>query len=412
MIASQKIGKSFMGALNYNLKKLGHPDPQMRAELLATNFADLDPALIKQEVEMMKSLKPNLGRYVYHTSINFGKEDKDKLDNEKLLDIANEYLKESGYTNNQYMVFRHHDAEHPHIHLLVNRISFDGTVVSDSNNFKKSEAVLRSLEVKYGLTQVPGSGKAETKAVKKGELEMVIRTGRPSDKMLLQEKMKALLRVPKLTIPEMIRLGGKEGIYFLFNQAATGRVTGITYFHENFKVKGQALGNQFKWAEVTKKVDYEQTRDSQAISEANHRTRAAYGQSESPAEERTRSERTKYERTNYERAGSERTRSAGTSSGRANDTEPALPDAAEFAERSENGEQHRPGTGEDLAEGLPAGTTSGEPASGMETAHEGNDSDRVLLDHWGNRYIPPFAVQLEDDEDDAIRKRKRRGIGR
>ena len=329
MIASQKIGKSFMGALNYNLKKFNHPDTQLRAELLATNFASTDPALIRQEVELMKSMKPNLGRYVYHTSINFGKEDKDKLDNEKLLTIANDYLKESGYTNNQYMIFRHHNADHPHIHLLVNRISFDGTVVSDSNNFKKSEAILRKLETKYELSQVQDSSKAETKAVKKGELQMVIRTARPSDKMLLQEKMKVILQKPNLTITELIRLGGKEDLYFLFNQASTGRVTGITYFHEDFKIKGQALGNQFKWAEITKIVAYEQNRDSQAISEANHSTRAAYGE---PGSTAAAGERTGSERTKYERAGSERTRSAGTSCGRTKDAEPALPDAAKFIE--------------------------------------------------------------------------------
>lgn len=227
-------------ALNYNLKKLYHSDPEIREELLATNFASTDPAIIGQEVEMMKSLEPNLSRYVYHTSINFPKED--KLDNSKLLAIAHDYLKESGYTNKQYMIFRHHDADHPHIHLLVNRISFDGTVVSDSNNFKKSEVILRNLEVKYGLTQVQDSKKAETKAVKKGELEMVIRTGKPSDKILLQEKMKALLDRPSLTVTELIRQGQKEGVHFLFNQASTGRITGITYFHEGFKIKGSGFG--------------------------------------------------------------------------------------------------------------------------------------------------------------------------
>lgn len=418
-----------MGALNYNLKKLGHTDSQMRAELLATNFASIDPAIIKQEVELMKSLKPNLSRYVYHTSINFGKEDKDCLDNDKLLAIANDYLKESGFTNNQYMVFRHHDADHPHIHLLANRISFDGTVVSDSNNFKKSEAILRSLETKYGLTQVPGSQKAETKAVKKGELEMVIRTGRPSHKMLLQEKMKAILRQPKLTVPEMIRLGKKEGIYFLFNQASTGRVTGITYFHEGFKIKGQALGNQFKWAEVIKKVAYEQVRDSQAISEANHRTRAAYGEpgstaaagertgSERTSSDQTRSERTKYERTSLQGARSDQTSSPGTSSEqtsseRTGHITAAFADGAEFTEGSRIDERDSGRTGKDFAEGLPAGTGSGAAASGMETAQEGNNSDRVLLDHWGNRYVPPFGLQLQDDEDDSLRRRKRRGIGR
>ncbi len=390
MIASQKIGKSFMGALNYNLKKLHHPDPEMRAELLATNFASIDPAIIKQEVEMMKSMKPNLSRYVYHTSINFPKED--KLDNDKLLAIANDYLKDSGFTNNQYMIFRHHDADHPHIHLLVNRISFDGTVVSDSNNFKKSEAVLRSLEIKYGLMQVQDSRKTETKAVKKGELEMVIRTGKPSDKMLLQEKMKVLLNRPNLTITDMIRQGQKEGIHFLFNQASNGRITGITYFHEGFKIKGQALGNRFKWAEVIKKAGYEQNRDSKAISEANDSTRAKYGQSGPRAAERTGFERTRSARTN----------AFGT----------ALPDPAELAERGQDGEQHSRGAGEDMAADGPSGDNSGPADGGMEKAAEGSDADRVLLDSWGNVYIPPFAVGIADDGDDALRRRKRRGIGR
>lgn len=393
MIASQKIGKSFMGALNYNLKKLHHTNPEMRAELLATNFASTDPAIIKREVEMMKSMKPNLSRYVYHTSINFPKED--LLDNDKLLAIANDYLKESGFTNNQYLIFRHHDADHPHIHLLVNRISFDGTVVSDSNNFKKSEAILRNLELKYGLSQVQNSDKAETKAIKKGELEMVIRTGKPSDKMLLKEKMETLLDgpgQPNLTITELIGQAQKEGIYFLFNQASTGRITGITYFHEDFKIKGQALGNRFKWAAIIKKVGYEQNRDSKAISEANDITRAKYQQSRPAAGERTGSERTRSARTN----------AFGT----------VLPDPAELVERGEDGEQYSRGAGEDIAADRPSGDYSGPADGGMEKAAEGSDADRVLLDSWGNVYIPPFAVGIADDEDDALRRRKRRGIGR
>ncbi|MBD1362629.1 relaxase/mobilization nuclease domain-containing protein [Mucilaginibacter sp. ZT4R22] len=51
-----------------------------------------------------------------------------------------------GFTDNQYMIFRHHDAGHPHIHLMVNRITFDGNVISDSNYVKRSEALLRKLE--------------------------------------------------------------------------------------------------------------------------------------------------------------------------------------------------------------------------------------------------------------------------
>lgn len=219
-------------------------------------------------------------------------------------------MSESGYNNNQYLIFRHHDADHPHIHLLVNRIDFDGNVVSDSNNYKKSEAILRKLEYQYSLVTVEQSNHrskeqrndvsitqgsfrskehpiSRTKqqgnhlsqrAGTKSEIEKAVRTGKPSDKMLLQEFMKGLFRQQNVTIQGMIRQGEKIGIHFLFNQASTGRITGITYFHGGFKAKGQALGNSFKWAELIKRVDYEQSRDSAAISAANISTKAIYGE--------------------------------------------------------------------------------------------------------------------------------------
>jgi hypothetical protein len=275
MIASQKIGKSFMGALSYNVRKLVHPDEQLRAELLDTNFTTLDRHQIKQEVELLRSLRPNLNRYVYHTSLNFAKED--VLDNDTLLAIAHEYLKASGFTNNQYLIFRHHDADHPHVHLLVNRISFDGEVVSDSNNYQKSEAIIRRLERQYGLTQVENSKQASNKAVKKDELEMVVRTGKPSHKMVLQEILGNLLKEERMTFREFVGRGEKAGINFLFNQGSTGRVSGVTFFYEGFKIKGQALGNQYKWSSLVKLMDYEQIRHRETVSQANERTAAAYG---------------------------------------------------------------------------------------------------------------------------------------
>jgi hypothetical protein len=47
---------------------------------------------------------------------------------------------------------------------LVNRIGFDGSVVSDSNNYKKSEAVIRKLEKQYNLLTVEPSSNVPRKA--------------------------------------------------------------------------------------------------------------------------------------------------------------------------------------------------------------------------------------------------------
>lgn len=274
MIASQKIGKSFMGALGYNIRKIDHTNPKKRAELLDTNFLNLDIKQIRKEVELIRALRPGLNKYVYHTSLNF--HENDKLDNAALLKIAHEYLETMGFSNNQYLVFRHHDAGHPHLHLLVNRITFDGKVVSDANNYKRSERILRDIEQRYHLVQVNPSETSRVHAPTKDELEMVIRTGKASNRMLLQAKMNDVI-LKSNTVSELIQNGHKSGIDFLFNQQSTGRISGITYFLDGFKIKGQHLGNQYKWAELIKRINYEQIRDSKAISAANSTTRSIYG---------------------------------------------------------------------------------------------------------------------------------------
>ena len=371
MIAIQKIGKSFMGALGYNLKKVNHPDPERRAELLDSNFTTLETMQIKREVELLRQLRPNLNRYVYHTSLNFSVDEQPFLDNGKLLAIARDYLHENGFTNHQYLIFRHYDVEHPHLHLLVNRISFDGTVVSDSNNYKKSEAILRKLEEKYHLMQVAPSNKGQKRAAKKDELEKVIRTGKPSDKMLLQQIITQLSNQRGITLPQFIAQAETRGVHLLFNQAATGRISGITYFHDDFKIKGQALGNGFKWAQLVKQIDHEQIRDSQAISEANSRTRAIYGELAASRSPQQRTGRTGTDRLS-----------------------PGDPEDHGYI-----GEQRR------------AIDSTGQE----DGAHAAEDQNADLVPgsspYFGHDRFGYIDLEITDDEDDAKYRKRNRGIG-
>ena len=87
-------------------------------------------------------------------------------------------------------MFRHQDADHPHLHILVNCKGFDGTVVCDSNDYARSERVLRALEKKYNLTQVLPSTQAKERSMTKNELEMMKRTNMPSQKMTMQINLK------------------------------------------------------------------------------------------------------------------------------------------------------------------------------------------------------------------------------
>jgi hypothetical protein len=226
---------------------------------------------------MVKMLRPNLKKYFYHTSINFPYNE--NLNNELMKQIGLEYLNASGFNQHQYIMFRHYDADHPHLHILVNRIGYDGQVMSDSNDYARCEKVLRELEKKYNLTQVISSKQANERAITKNELEMMRRTNMPSQKMAMQIILKDVLQSKyKMSTNEFISNLQAKGVDVLFNQASTGYVSGISYRYQGMIITGAKLGNDFKWSSIKNHINYEQERDRTTIHEANVRSKSTIDQ--------------------------------------------------------------------------------------------------------------------------------------
>ena len=56
-----------------------------------------------------------------------------------------------GIVNTQYIVSRHTDREHQHLHIVANRVDNDGKTVSDSNDDVRNVKVCKALTREYGL---------------------------------------------------------------------------------------------------------------------------------------------------------------------------------------------------------------------------------------------------------------------
>ncbi len=264
MTGNQIKGKGFRGALRYNLEKV----KKGVAEILDHSFASTSEKTILTEIQMVRIQRPNLKKFFYHTSINFPPSE--DLANDKMKQIGLDYLQANGFTQHQYIMFRHYDADHPHLHILVNRIGYDGSVLSDSNDYARSEKVLRELEKKYNLAQVASSTQARQRAVTKDELEMMKRTNTPSQKLKLQTIIQKILQdKPRLTTEQFIKALHKHKINVLFNQASTGYVSGISYGYEGVVIKGNKLGNDFKWGSIKNIIDYNQARDRLLMQKTN-----------------------------------------------------------------------------------------------------------------------------------------------
>ena len=145
MIAKIVQGHGFRGVVNYVLDK-------DHSHLLYVEGVRLkDKESIIQSFVAQQKLNPKIAKPVAHISLDFSVQDKNRLTDQFMAGIALEYMGKMGYRDTQYIIARHHDTDHPHIHIVINRIDNNGKRISDQNEKLRSTRVCMELTKKYGL---------------------------------------------------------------------------------------------------------------------------------------------------------------------------------------------------------------------------------------------------------------------
>jgi hypothetical protein len=273
MIAKAVKGKGFRGALEYDLtKEKGRP--------IDTNMAGEGPRELAAEFGEIRKLRPNLGKAVLHVSLSALPGE--KLTDAQWRDIASAYLVGMGLEKNQYLVTRHTDTEHEHIHILANRIRFDGSVTSDSLDYKRQEVLMRKIELQYGLERVAPSLESVRRAPTKGEIENHIRTGRESTRQRLQQACDvAVVGSPSFT-DYVVRLEKQSVEVIAITQLGGEKLSGLMYRLDGVLMKGSDLGKGYSPAGLVKRgVSYGQSRDAEAVSRCSEREAARVAGGES-----------------------------------------------------------------------------------------------------------------------------------
>ena len=78
-----------------------------------------------------------------------------------MAEIAREYMRRMGITDTQYIVCRHTDKEHQHLHIVANRVDNNGNTISDRNDAVRNVAVCKTLTREYGLHFAKGKEKVK-----------------------------------------------------------------------------------------------------------------------------------------------------------------------------------------------------------------------------------------------------------
>lgn len=228
MVAVINTGNSIRAIFNYNENKVSLGNAQCIGEGNYPMDSDkMNPRFKLNMLLKQLELNENVKRNSVHISLNFDPSEKE-LSKEKLMEIAGAYMNKIGFGNQPYLVYQHHDAGHPHIHIVSIKVKSDGRRIDMQNiGRNQSETARKEIETMFNLVR------AESKK-NKAELKLL-----PINIHKIQygtsELKKAISGILNSVIPnyKFTTIGELNAVLNLYNVSAnTGKENSKMFLHK------------------------------------------------------------------------------------------------------------------------------------------------------------------------------------
>jgi hypothetical protein len=271
MVGKQISGKGFGGCIRYLLER----DKALLLEVHGVRMQSIQAMV--QDFHIQRGMNPNLAKAVGHLVLSWSREDKPLLTSNIMAERAREYLKMMNIENTQYIIVQHTDREHPHVHIVYNRVNNSGKTISDSNNYKRNIKACKEITLKYGYHIGEGKEKVKRERLKGKEqirYELYDAISKAEKTAAGWQQLEAKLKSQGIEIQFKYRSGTKE-------------VQGISFSKGELKMKGSAIDRDFSYSKLNTKLESnrgEQQRDHEqfvqqlrdAVASSNTNT-AEYG---------------------------------------------------------------------------------------------------------------------------------------
>lgn len=155
MICKITKGSGFRGLFEY-LQHGPEGEEKDRGQVLATNLAGTSPREWAAEIGAFRRLRPSFRKAVFHASLSLAPEDRILTDDE-FAELSRRFLDGMGFKESPFLIVRHHDTDHQHVHLVASRIDAHGKPVSDARDHHRARALAKELEAAFGLRQLKTS---------------------------------------------------------------------------------------------------------------------------------------------------------------------------------------------------------------------------------------------------------------
>lgn len=147
------IGRSanLYGALAYNQLKVEKQNGQIlfTNKIIETPDGQYSVAQLTQSFDPYLLANLNTEKHTLHISLN--PDPKDNVSDYKYREIAQQYMREMGYGEQPYVVFKHTDIDRTHIHIVSVCVDENGKKISDKFEKMRSMKVCRDLEKQHNL---------------------------------------------------------------------------------------------------------------------------------------------------------------------------------------------------------------------------------------------------------------------
>jgi len=192
MVARIKIGQSIRGILHYNENKVTDGEAKL---ILASGFAgEIDKMTFGNKLkrfEHLTELRPTVKTNALHISLNFHSDE--QISNSKMQEIAIRYMEEIGFGEQPFLVYRHNDAGHQHVHIATSNIQRDGEPISLHNIAKNlSEPARKKIEKEFDLVVAESKKYKQEAGIKPADLEKA-KYGRSSTKRQISNVLSAIV---------------------------------------------------------------------------------------------------------------------------------------------------------------------------------------------------------------------------
>jgi hypothetical protein len=193
------------------------------------------------DFEAQQRLRPGLNTATLHVALAWPAQEQSRLTDELMRELALAYLQkmEIDAAKTQWAVVRHYDQDHPHCHLIVNRVTNDGKVLSDSRSVERSIDACRALEKEYGLLNADQIGIVD----KLKEAQQGLLSPYETAKAYIHEAVSRHLPAAT-TVKELTTALATEGIT-MHSTYQDKKLLTVVFEREGEFVKGSAIGKQF-----------------------------------------------------------------------------------------------------------------------------------------------------------------------